>query len=160
MTPVSNDLPEQSVARRLAEETQMLVLDERLAVIGGLQLSAGSHTSFADGVCVLEAVAWVAGESWSDHPACACPVIGAVLRAWNDAITDTTRRTELLAPLVARLVDSRSTSAVELRRSYLAFDWLARVQGPAWAEYERVQGPALAEYKRVTAPAFARSFLS
>jgi hypothetical protein len=98
-----------------------------------LVLKDGSHeTRRADALCVMEAVAWVAGETHSDHPTCACPVIGAFLRNWNDNIQDEVTRTRLLRPLIPLLVNSKATREIELRRSYLALDWLARVQAPAW----------------------------
>ena len=99
-----------------------------------LRLLSGGHRSSEAGMCVMEAVAFVAGEQHSDAPVCACPVIGAFLRSWNDALPTDDDRTRLLGPLVTRLVDSKSTAEVELHRSYLAFDWLARVQAPAWMD--------------------------
>lgn len=54
--------------------------------LDNLILKSGSHASFEEGACVMEAVAFVAGEPHSDHPACASRVIGAFLRAWNDAM--------------------------------------------------------------------------
>ncbi len=39
-------------------------------------------------LCIMEAVAFMAGEPWSDSPACASPVIAAFLRSWNDALSD------------------------------------------------------------------------
>ncbi|MEZ5421018.1 MAG: hypothetical protein R2708_27265, partial [Vicinamibacterales bacterium] len=84
-------------------------------------LSAGGHHGPDDGMCVMEAVAFVAGEPWSDHPACACPVIGAFLRAWNDGLPDD-ERDRLLRPLIPRLINTRSTRAVEQRRADLALD--------------------------------------
>jgi peptidoglycan hydrolase CwlO-like protein len=54
------------------------------------------------------------------------------MRNWNDQIKDDAVRTALLRPLLPLLVGSRSTEEVELRRSYLALDWLARECAPAW----------------------------
>lgn len=34
-----------------------------------LVLKAGSHSSVEQGACIMEAVAFVAGEPWSDQPA-------------------------------------------------------------------------------------------
>jgi hypothetical protein len=95
-------------------------------------LAVGEHNDRSDGLCVMEAAAWVAGEPHSDHPQCVCPVIGAFLRNWNDAMTDDETRTQLLRPLVPVVLNTRSTKKIELQRSYLALDWLARVQAPAW----------------------------
>ena len=47
-------------------------------------LSAGAHEHVDEGACLMEAVSYVAGEPWSDKPTCACPVLGAFLRTWND----------------------------------------------------------------------------
>jgi hypothetical protein len=99
-----------------------------------LVLKSGSHPEASREMCVMEAVAYVAGEKWSDEPKCACPIIGAFLRSWNDSIRDDARRTELLAPLVLRLVDSKSTKKVERMRADLALDWLSRVQTPIWLD--------------------------
>ena len=57
-----------------------------------ITLDSGSHDRRTDGVCVMEAVAWWAGEDHSDHPECVSPVIGAFLRSWNDALPDGDRQ--------------------------------------------------------------------
>ena len=113
------------------------ITQERLELVRSWQLSKGAHpapSGDAETACVMEAVAYAAGEKWSDHPQCACPVIAAFLRNWNDALPDDATRTRLLGPLVPRLVGSRSTPEVESRRSWMALDWLARVQAPAWLD--------------------------
>lgn len=94
-------------------------------------LAKGTHSNPDEGMCAMEAVAYVAGEPFSDHPKCASPVISAFLRAWNDALPDKDRN-RLLRPLIPNLVGSRGTQEVEVRRSYLALDWLVRVHTPAW----------------------------
>ena len=86
----------------------------------------GGHSSPDEGMCVMEAVAFVAGEPFSDHPACACPVIASFMRAWNDGLPTDEDRRRLLSPFVLRLVGSKATPEVELRRSWMAFDWLVR----------------------------------
>jgi hypothetical protein len=110
----------------------------------GLVLGEGSHDGPESGFCVMEAVGFVAGERWSDRPECACRVIASFLRSWNDGITDAETRTRLLAPLVVRLVGSRSTKTVEQRRAYMALDWLVREQAAISLE----QVPALVSYAR------------
>ena len=86
-------------------------------------------------MCIMEAVSFIAGEPWSDTPACASPVIAAFLRGWNDALSDADRDHLLPAAVwVPRLVGSRGTSDVEERRSYLALDWLVRVYASAWLD--------------------------
>ena len=53
------------------------LIPERLDQLDTLHLDKGSHRSFEEGMCLLEAVAWVAGETHSDRPKCASPVIAA-----------------------------------------------------------------------------------
>ena len=81
--------------------------------------------------CVMEAVAFVAGEPWSDHPKCASPVIGAFMRVWNDGLNEDDRN-RLLKPLIVKLVGTRGSKALENRRATMAADWFIRVQTPAW----------------------------
>jgi hypothetical protein len=38
------------------------------SALAAISLLEGSHTSAEDGMCVMEAVAYVAGEPFSDHP--------------------------------------------------------------------------------------------
>lgn len=86
-------------------------------------------------MCIMEAVAFVAGEPWSDAPDCASPVIAAFLRNWNDTLSDEDRDRLLPAAVwVPRLVGSIGNEEVELRRSYLALDWIVRVYTPAYLE--------------------------
>src|SRR6266404_1742190 len=110
------------------------MLPDVLPLLGldGVVLHAGGHGERGAALCAMEFVAWLAGEPHSDKPQCACPVIGAFMRNWNDAIRDDATRTRLLKPLLPSLIGTRSTRAVELRRSYLALDWLARECAPAW----------------------------
>ena len=95
-----------------------------------LVLDANSHHPGSDRMCVMEAVAMLAGEEWSDHPQCASPVIGAFLRSWNDSLPDDDR--QQLKQYIPRLINSRGTEDQETERSWLATDWLVRVQAPAW----------------------------
>ena len=94
-------------------------------------LAHGAHKRDENVACIMEAVAFIAGERWSDHPVCACPVISEFLRLWNDALPDS-ERDALLRPLVALMVGTRSTEAVERRRATMATDWLIREYAPAW----------------------------
>ena len=98
-----------------------------------LVLKPGSHAPDGE-YCVMEAVAALAGEPWSDAPACVCPVIGGLLRAWNDGIHSDAERTRLLKPLIQPAIGTRSTPEVERMRSSLALDWLVRVNLPAWCD--------------------------
>jgi hypothetical protein len=63
-------------------------ITERFARIRALY--SGKHDPNGK-MCAMEAVAFVAGEPWSDHPECACPVLSTFMRAWNDALPDRDR---------------------------------------------------------------------
>ena len=77
-------------------ESQMEVIQERL--VGIASLGKGSHSPTDGEMCVMEAVAYVAGEPWSDAPKCACPVITAFLVSWNDSLPSDAERDRLLKP--------------------------------------------------------------
>jgi hypothetical protein len=98
----------------------------------GIDLRKGSHIIREDGVCAMEAAAWLAGEPHSDRPQCVCPVLAAFVIDWNDALPSDEDRNRILKPFIPKLVGSRSTAKVEEHRSYLALDWLIRVYTPMW----------------------------
>lgn len=96
-----------------------------------IHLGRGRHNDREHGTCLLEAVAWIAGEDHSDHPECVSPVLAAFGRTWNDNLDDDDRQ-RLLKPIGPRLVGTRASAEVEDRRAWLALDWLVRVYTPAW----------------------------
>lgn len=73
-------------------------------------LSAGKHRSPRQGACFMEFASYLAGERWSDHPACTHPLIAALARNVNDLTTNAGR--EKLMPLVNRVVGLTSTDPV------------------------------------------------
>ena len=95
-------------------------------------LLKGGHSSRDEGVCALELVAWMAGEPHSDHPACVSPVLGDFCRNWNDNLDDATR--QKMKPYLKRLIGTAGDEAADLRRSWMAFDWLARECGPEFMD--------------------------
>ncbi len=95
-----------------------------------LVLDKGAHDNPTDGACVMEAVAFMAGEEWSDHPQCASPVLGALLRAWNDRLDDEDRQD--LKRYILRLVGSAGTDEQEATRAWMASDWVVRIVAPTW----------------------------
>ncbi|HXT48692.1 MAG TPA: hypothetical protein VN717_08625, partial [Gemmatimonadaceae bacterium] len=105
-----------------------------LSKIADLRFAHGAHDTRGRGkqkeLCIMEAVAWVAGEKHSDHPACVSPVIAAALRSWNDSLSDPPR-TELLKPLVPHIIGTATTAEDEETRAWMATDWLVRVHTPA-----------------------------
>ena len=106
---------------------------EKLSIdqIGDLVIANGAHAKRGQALCSMEIVAWLAGEPHGDSPNCTCPVIASFVRSWNDGLPDESRE-KLLRPVLPRLLNTRSSKAVEARRSYLALDWLIRVHTPEW----------------------------
>jgi hypothetical protein len=74
-----------------------------------IKLSSGKHSTPHEGACVMELASMLAGEPFGDHPASVCPVIGSVLRAYNDSVDDAARQ-----DLYAYAVGSRA--GVEIQR--------------------------------------------
>lgn len=74
------------------------------------RLLYGSHSTADDGLCLMEAVAYIAGEPHSDHPACASPVLSAIGRSLNDRFRDDER--QLLVPLIPRLVGTHAPRSI------------------------------------------------
>ena len=121
----------------------------RLAQI--TKLDKDGHEDSERGMCAMEAVSYIAGEPWSDHPECACPVIAAFMRNWNDSLPDN-ERTTLLLPLVPKLVGTRGSKALEQRRATMAADWLIRAYTPAWLRLAKLtkQADLLASLPEIT----------
>ena len=126
------------------------LLAARWKKVQRLSLKAGAHKPDS-AFCVMEAVAFVAGEKWSDAPECACPVISAFLRSWNDALPTDADRDRLLRPLIPKMVNTRHPEREE-RRMMLAADWLIRVHTPAWLRLAGLtaEAGALADLREIT----------
>ena len=85
------------------------------------QFTNGSHGTRAQGMCVMEAVAYVAGEDHSDHPECAGGLVTRLAVSINDGCDDDADRNRRLAPALFRLAGSRLDDIdLELERSALA----------------------------------------
>ncbi len=89
-----------------------------------IRLSKGKHTSKEHGACVMELASMLADEPFSDHPASVSPVIGSLLRAYNDSVDDA-RRQDLYA-YAAKVVDSRGCAELEQRRVERVTAWMAK----------------------------------
>jgi hypothetical protein len=100
-------------------------------VLSELHLDTSSHSTRDDGVCLLEAVAWFAGEKHTDRPSCVSPVLRDFGISLNDRFPDDKR--QLLVPLIPELVGTAGDGHDEAR-GYLALDWLVRTFTPAWLD--------------------------
>lgn len=65
-------------------------------------LSRGKHRNPRKGACFMELASFLAGERWTDHPACTHPLLAEVARQVNDRTTDAGR--PLLATLIPEVI--------------------------------------------------------
>jgi len=105
-----------------------------------LVLDCGAHESIEHGMCIMEAVSYVAGEPWSDSPRCVSPVLTQFCRCWNDGLPESDRG-RLLGPLIPRLIgtcdgliSAYGSRTAEFRRAELTVDWLVRDRLPVLLE--------------------------
>jgi hypothetical protein len=87
------------------------------------ELSRGKHRSPRKGACFMEMVSYLAGEPWSDHPACTHRLLAALARLVNDHTSDAGRRGLVeLAPSVIGLTsdDPRVDVRIALRAATTA----------------------------------------
>jgi len=114
-----------------------------------VRLARGKHSSPSQGVCVMELASMLAGEPFTDRPRCADPVIGGLLRAYNDTV-DGERRQDLYA-LAADVVGTASTIDVQRRRAARCLAFAASHRRRArWRRQRRT--PALAAHLGDDAP--------
>lgn len=66
-------------------------------------LSRGRHRNPKRGACFMELASYLAGERWSDHPACTHPLLAALARLVNDNTSDANRAR--LVGLVPSIID-------------------------------------------------------
>ena len=86
-------------------------------------LSAGAHDNPKEGACVMEMVSFLAGEDWSDRPACTHPVLAEMARSVNDRLPDDER--QKILPLMGRLFGTAETGTDRERH-------VLRVRLAAW----------------------------
>lgn len=91
-------------------------------------LSRGRHRNPRKGGCFMELASFLAGERWSDHPACTHPLLAALARHVNDLTSDAAR--PRLAPLIPSIIgltsdDPRVDARVALRAATTALPIVA-----------------------------------
>jgi hypothetical protein len=87
-----------------------------------VSLARGKHASPRAGACVMELASMLAGEEFTDRPTSVCPVVGAFLRAYNDAVDD--RRRQDLYGYASAAVGTRASATVTRRRAQRCLDEL------------------------------------
>jgi hypothetical protein len=110
-------------------------------------LSRGKHRSPRKGACFMEFASLLAGERWSDHPACTHSLLAAVARHVNDYTSDAGRARLIdLIPSVIGLTgeDMRIDCRVALGSARMALPVVA-------AERQRVMAVSVLSCERVLA---------
>ena len=117
--------------------------------LDALVLLTGSHADRAEGVCLLEAAAWLAGKPHTDHPPCVSRVLGAFGRRLNDTLPDDAR--QQLKPYLPAMLNTAGDGK-DQARGYLALDWLIRTCLVAWLNLAGLadQATALQELDPIT----------
>ncbi len=85
-------------------------------------LGRGKHRSPRSGACFMEYASYLAGERWSDHPACTHPTLAALARLVNDCSSDAARGelVTLIPSVVGLLGDGQKTSLLIAARAISA----------------------------------------
>ncbi|SEG97246.1 hypothetical protein SAMN05444920_110293 [Nonomuraea solani] len=86
-------------------------------------LSRGRHRNPKRGACFMELASYLAGERWSDHPACTHPLLAALARLVNDNTGDESRaKLVRLVPSIIGLAsdDLRVDARIALRCATMA----------------------------------------
>jgi hypothetical protein len=110
-------------------------------------LSPGKHRNPRTGACFMELASLLAGERWSDHPACTHPLLAAVARYVNDHTSDAGRqRLADLIPAVIGLTgeDLHIDARIALRSATMALPVVA-------AERQRILAVSVLTCERVLA---------
>jgi hypothetical protein len=110
----------------------------RILDLSTLVLGHGNHASPDDGFCVMEAVAYFAGEEHSDTPWCASPTVTEFAMQLNDRLDDDERRR--LVSYIPRIVGSKGKADDEAKRAFLCADWAIRKVAPIALEATRERG--------------------
>jgi hypothetical protein len=104
-----------------------------------VRMGAGRHPRPGNIVCVMELASMLAGERFGDRPVSVCPVIGAILRAYNDSVDD--RRRQDLYRFAADAVDTRRDYRVQRHRADAALAWAATRYGRTLLAEPDPEGP-------------------
>jgi len=99
--------------------------------IKNITINPGSHSSPEEGHCLLEVVAMLSGEEFSDKPHCVDPVLREFGISWNDGMRSDEER-EQLKQYIPRLVGTNKGRELSEIRSWMALDWIIRVYCPTW----------------------------
>lgn len=117
-------------------------------------LSPGRHRSPRRGACFMEFASYLAGERWSDHPACTQGTLALLARMVNDRTSDAGRAR--LTPLIPRVIGLTSDDPLldvllAVRAAHAALPVVAEERQRSQAVALHVAVAALAEHGDVLA---------
>jgi hypothetical protein len=89
-------------------------------------LGYGAHASYEEGMCLMEAVSYVAGEDFTDRPECVSPVLAEFGRTLNDGLPyDARQRLTSLIPKLIGTVNPKQDQRDGLRCAHwIMTHWL------------------------------------
>ena len=133
------------------------IIEDRLKQLPKVKLHQGGHTSFKQGHCATEVIAWLAGEDHSDHPKCTSPVLASLLRRFNDVADDELR--QRLKPYLPKAVGTAGDGYDELR-GWMTADWALRTAVPTWLDLAGVteSAKALRELPEINAETYEQHY--
>jgi hypothetical protein len=120
MTPVKT---KKAAAKRLSKTVVARELEK-------ISLKRGGHSNPTDGMCVMEATAYIAGEPHSAQPKCVDEAITSAMIRLNDRMPDNATRDLYLKPLIPMIVGTRTSREAYVKRGFVAADFAVRVIAP------------------------------
>ena len=90
------------------------------------KLDRGAHDEPREGLCIMEAIAYLTGDDHTDHPECVCPTIGKWARLINDKLDDPLRQDlwrYVPAMSASRPADRKAAGKLAKQREAVARDW-------------------------------------
>src|SRR6218665_1006688 len=105
--------------------------ERTIKTIDGIFLSRGKHRTPDEGICLLEAVAFVQGEPFTAYPECVSTVLAEFGRQLNDLLPDGVRQE--LVRFIPMLPGTRD-DGLDGRRGWIITDWVIRECLPAFFE--------------------------
>jgi hypothetical protein len=91
---------------------------EKWEEVKNKKLHTGSGKNL-DTACIMQMVSYVAGEKWTDHPECACPILTEYAIRLNDRFNDEHR--QRLKDFIPLLVGTRAGDEIRIARKRLLY---------------------------------------
>jgi hypothetical protein len=90
------------------------VTDKQLALLELVKLQSGGHSDQEEGMCAMEALAFIAGVPHSDRPACCSPSLTSAMQRLNDS-ADSDEQRQRLKELLPQVLNTAPRNPREER---------------------------------------------